>query len=225
SQSGCQSGHSRLSATEAALEAWVQCDPVGYALPAHRAYALLFTLGAHLPGCSTGLSGRARKLEQLLLPVAGGSECPGLAPVLKVDEGQVHFLSFWQAFSGILRNISVGDDLAPQLVSSDDDPVAEVELVRDEMLIALEARPDKALDALTIVDAVARVGGMSSMPQFWEAVSQSACFQQPERLFDFAQLTVLLLTWLHDAIMWKEEPAANLSASMQQPRHPTFSRL
>jgi hypothetical protein len=80
----------QLGLVEAVLEAWAECEPQGFVLPERRAVALLFTLGAHLPGGNEkGLGGRAHKLEALvpLLSGAAAGDLPKGAIVLPARDG------------------------------------------------------------------------------------------------------------------------------------------
>lgn len=207
-----QLGLGTLSVVEAALEAWAECEPVAFALPERHALSLLFTLGAHLPGNEQGLGGRAQKLEALV-PLLHGD--PGTSPLkLVANDGNVHFLNFWRTLSEVARLVAgpCGIEVTPDK-SAVQGCVEGVEQLRNEALDLLEASGGQGVAPADLATALQRIGQSSTVPMFWKEVEKSVG-NNCDREIHLEELTVLLLSWLHDALMWQHSPAVNLRTGM-----------
>mmetsp|Transcript_31551 Transcript_31551/g.96999 ORF Transcript_31551/g.96999 Transcript_31551/m.96999 type:complete len:546 (-) Transcript_31551:165-1802(-) len=205
-----------ISLVEAALEAWAECDPVDYAVPERRAVSLLFTLGAHLPGSDNGLAARARRLEALV-PLAAGVPLEGPLALEPDADGKVHFLYFWRAFSEIARIVvcaSSTTEAAEEAAPAPQGCIAELEQVRDQVLDLFKRAQGQPITALDLGRTLHSLQQSSAMPSFWQQVSESLSQSGSVGGMQMREVTVLLLSWLHDAVMWQESPGVNLSTGM-----------
>eukprot|EP00927_Polykrikos_kofoidii_P077504 TRINITY_DN74442_c0_g1_i1.p1 TRINITY_DN74442_c0_g1~~TRINITY_DN74442_c0_g1_i1.p1 ORF type:complete len:664 (+),score=66.55 TRINITY_DN74442_c0_g1_i1:71-2062(+) len=215
----CIPAPSALTAIEVALEAWAECGPVGFTLPETRAISLLFTFGAHIPGKSNGIGSRAKVLEALLPTVsAAGGTHVGLGSV----GGKVHFLYFWRAFGSIVRAVwECGEETVASSETdvADGGPIFELESVRDAVLAFLQASENgwSPVPRSVLTEAVQSVSSTSVVREFWRAVSDSCTTGKDADTtaeVSIEELTVMLLSWLHDAVMWQHAPGVNAGPSM-----------
>lgn len=204
-----------LSLVEAALEAWAECQPDGYLLPERCALALLFTLGAHLPSDERSLGARAQRLEALV-PVSDGIHGVG-ALNLPAKDGKVHLLHFWRAYSEVARLVaapSSGGEEGATASQPAQGSVAELERLRDVALGILEASDEHTMKASALAEALQVIARTSAVPAFWTQVAQSIGPDSIVQELGMEELTVLLLSWLHDAVMWQEAPGQTLQTNM-----------
>lgn len=201
---------------EVFLEAWGESDPVGFTLDERHASSLLFTLGAHIPGPggSLGLAARARALSVLFVPAEWGARdrAANITDLLRAKDGRVHFLYFWRALSEVAR--LVGADPVEHKEPSGD-MIQDLERLRDHLLQLFEADDTESISASDLAGVVMRNGSESSFGDFWREASECiAASQSSSDSFGLEELTELLLSWLHDAVMWLHEPVANLRTGM-----------
>lgn len=206
------------------LEAWAECEPQGFVLPERRAVALLFTLGAHLPGGNEkGLGGRAHKLEALvpLLSGAAAGDLPKGAIVLPARDGIVHFLQFWRCLDEVARMVAgkpkPREDAGATTESgvTTQTCVAGVERLRDDVLDLLAATGAEALAFSDLIKVIQNIRQVSVVPQFWKEVEDAlGATASAETTLQVEELTVLLLSWLHEAVMWQHSPVTDLKAGM-----------
>mmetsp|Transcript_72650 Transcript_72650/g.135753 ORF Transcript_72650/g.135753 Transcript_72650/m.135753 type:complete len:622 (+) Transcript_72650:92-1957(+) len=216
-----------LNLAEALLEAWAESKPDACWLQEHRALALLFTLGAHLPGVSS-LAARAAQLEALLkqnyLACKAGTLSRRTAGLKDAKGCQVHFLAFWRAYTRMEQLILASENEAAELdeedggAENDGCALRELEVIRDKVLTRIE--DDKSGGVVTVAELNGMVDAgvpASKLPEFWQAVIQSLQQEATTRELTPEDLSVLLLSWLHDAVMWEHKPAVNLQAAASQP--------
>jgi hypothetical protein len=131
--------------------------------------------------------------------------------MLKSSDDFVHFLYFWRAFSEATRYI------AGTAGQSDDDLLVEMETVRDKILSLLEVQKRSegalTLPAGTLVQVIRNTAAMSATPNFWLSVAEQcrrqcspASWSAWENVsIGMEEMTVMMLTWLHDAAaIWQE---------------------
>eukprot|EP00929_Paragymnodinium_shiwhaense_P118573 TRINITY_DN90488_c0_g1_i1.p1 TRINITY_DN90488_c0_g1~~TRINITY_DN90488_c0_g1_i1.p1 ORF type:complete len:748 (+),score=129.17 TRINITY_DN90488_c0_g1_i1:111-2246(+) len=211
-----------LTAVEAAFEAWAECGPVRHEVSERRALSLLLTLGAHLPGREQGLGTRAKLLESLLPGGDDGSSETAPAMQLRAIDGKVHFLHFWQAFSQLARQLFGFAGEAAAVVHWADGLLLDVEEIRDAILQRQSVATTGTVAVGELISAVQVVEAKSVTPAFWQAVleglhqSDTADVMNDEATLE--EVTVLLLSWLHDATMWQHVPAiASLNTGLMMP--------
>jgi len=216
-----------LTLLEAALEAWADCQPDGYTLPEISVPLVLPAVACKVPG-SWQLPGTSKMLEELFTPgvVEGGSgkRKPSVFErMLKAHNGQVHFLHFWSAFSKAARLLaSFGGEAGDLLmVGGDEGLTLELETLRDGILRSLEAAsatpsspsrsrgpPERSMSTAQLLEAVHSAAAMSSSPAFWQMAEQALAENDSTSRLHMEELTVVILSWLRDAIAWQNERPA-----------------
>jgi hypothetical protein len=203
------------SIAEAALDAWVACEPEGFVLDAHRLVDLLPTIASHVPNRSPGA--RFKDLVTFFTSSRHG-DLPIFIRLLRVQEGRVHFMYFWKAFSEAAR---IAD------TSLDDGLTTELETLRDGLLRLLEGAncQDVSLDmqevsTSALIGELHRTASMSAYPRFWSAAAEVLAGQIGEEQLGADCVTSIMFTWLREAAVWEQELAhsSNLGiwADLQQ---------
>lgn len=197
---------------EAFLEAWSESGPEGFTLDEHHAFSLLFTLAAHIPGPggSLGLAARARALGVFFAPAEAREGAPKFAEVLRAKDGRVHFLDFWRGLSEVAS--IVGADMVERKEACSD-MIRDLERLRDDLLERFHAGHVESISAADLSVEVMRNGSESSFCDFWREASECIALHRVD-VFGLVELTELLLSWLHDAVMFLHEPAVNLRTGM-----------
>lgn len=164
---------------------------------------------------------------------SGEPEPPVFQQMLKAHNGQVHFLHFWSAFSKaarLLASFGGGQDADLLMAGGDEGLTLEIETLRDGILRTLEASgrdcspsspsrskcpPERSMSAVQLTEAVQAAGSMSVHPAFWKAAEQALVDNEANRLC-MEELTVVILSWLRDAIAWQNErPPPSQSSTAQ----------
>lgn len=197
---------------EAFLEAWSESGPEGFTLDEHHAFSLLFTLAVHIPGPggSPGLAARARVLGVFFEPAEARQGSPKFAEVLRAKDGRVHLLDFWRGLSEVAG--IVGADLVEPKESCSD-MIRDLERLRDRLLELFHAEHVESISASDLSVEVLRNGRESNFCDFWREASECIASHKID-VFGLEELTELLLSWLHDAVMFLHEPAVNLRTGM-----------
>lgn len=218
--SGCAS-----SVLEAALEAWADCRPDGYTLPENSIPLVLPAIACRVPG-SWESPGTSDMVNELFTPTpASGSSKPKpsvFERMLKAHHGRVHFLYFWSAFSKAARLLASYDNGTDrgQSMSCNDGLTLELETLRDSILRSLEAAavsisssPSQAkgselfMSAAQLMEVVKTTAAMSSSPEFWHAAEGILAENRTDSSLNMEELTVVIISWLRDAIAWEHRPA------------------
>jgi len=153
----------------------------------------------------------ARELPSGQLPL---DEPPGLKGGMRTHGGsrtpQVHFLFFWQAF----RDAAVENDrLAGSPEARTRGLTAEFEVLRDRLLMRLEAAPGSGMlgpcvPPWAVVEEVHRLAPSSSDPRFWQAVVASLDTKLNAQHTSIGELTESMVSWLQLALAWDPESSA-----------------
>jgi hypothetical protein len=142
--------------------------------------------------------------------------------MLKAYQGRVHFLHFWSAFSKAARLLaSASGPDADMLAICDEGLPMELETLRDGILRSFEvmeaerlsssARATKApltLPSEELRQAIQAAASMSSAPEFWHAAAQATVANGSDARLTLEDITVIILSWLRDAIAWEYERQA-----------------
>lgn len=192
------------SVAEDALEAWEDLEPSlsePYAVDARR-----------LPELKAVIARKsARELPSGQVPAA---EPPGLKGGMQThgspNAPRVHFLYFWEAFRDAAAE---NDSLAgyPQIRAGE--LTAEFEVLRDRLLLRLEAapgsgKPSPCLPPWALVEEVHRLAPISSAPRFWQAAVEALDARQHEQHTSIGEATETLVSWLQLALAWQPESSA-----------------
>mmetsp|Transcript_37656 Transcript_37656/g.82683 ORF Transcript_37656/g.82683 Transcript_37656/m.82683 type:complete len:545 (-) Transcript_37656:168-1802(-) len=230
---------------EAALEAWAVCRPQRYWVPAADVAECLPSIAAIVPR----RPGVASDAETPTAEELGGNS-PGngdgdarVAPFLRMlatIDGEVHFLYFWRAFSAATRwveDLDVMEHNALPELPVVEQIVAELDALRDKVLAQLEgqALEGQALDTedargpretwrlsiAALIDILSNTADTSRVPTFWRSVAEVLSIDRINDL-GMEELTILLLSWLHDAAAWHSEtplacPGTNLRTALLSP--------
>eukprot|EP00931_Biecheleriopsis_adriatica_P059110 TRINITY_DN35315_c0_g1_i1.p1 TRINITY_DN35315_c0_g1~~TRINITY_DN35315_c0_g1_i1.p1 ORF type:complete len:430 (+),score=101.67 TRINITY_DN35315_c0_g1_i1:47-1291(+) len=229
-RSGDDGGLPSCSVAEAALEAWVDCGPDGYAVSLEKLSPKLQAIAAKIP--SRPVSEEAVDLGKLFAPPREGEPAIFLQ-MLRAQSGKVHFLYFWKAFGEVAR-------IAGAVTLETDNLSAEMEMLRDRVLrLAEEAIAESSSDSASstsgyapkapqlsssardgasslseqvlktasFVDEVNRAASMSAYPQFWRAAASSLKSRKgmKQELLSLEYVTALLLSWLQDGARYEAE--------------------
>mmetsp|Transcript_1629 Transcript_1629/g.4997 ORF Transcript_1629/g.4997 Transcript_1629/m.4997 type:complete len:440 (-) Transcript_1629:17-1336(-) len=212
-------GGCRISAAEAAIDAWVSCKPQGYVLDESRLPELLPLIVSKVPHTEPGC--HSKELAELF--VDGDGDTPVFVTLLKVNCGQVHFLNFWKAF---------GKAVHLSEATSEDGLFAELETLRDRLLRILEEEggsyeslQQAALPTSALVEEVHRAASMSAQPGFWGQVAASLAQPLEFSALHLDQLSSLLLLWLNDSATWEQMHATASRVSSPLSESQYFSPL
>lgn len=192
---------------EHALDAWCDCNPKACTtLPVEQLTDLLPQIAVHVPGGRESVQ-KGKKLHEVFTPLSRDHK-PLFLKMIKTQNGQVQFLHFWRAFSEACRYVAAVDGT---LINND--LAFELETLRDEVLRLLERESKtgakhlrKKVAITELVEVVNRAGSMSSQPSFWHQVQLSLqeatpAIGTPE--IGLEQLTVVVLSWLYEAMAWQ----------------------
>lgn len=193
------------SLAEAALEVWVDCKPQGYVIDDTSLEQAMPLIASHIHNrSSTSKNKELTELTQLLEPSAG--KPPLFFQMLRAQNGLIHFLYFWKAFSYAARLV---DDLQEEGLA------AELGTMRDQLLRRLEedtksksadesgVTPDVwLLPTSALVEEVHRAASMSGCPRFWQDAVGTLTGTLESSELRIEELTCILLSWLHEAEIW-----------------------
>jgi len=220
---------------EAALDAWADCQPDGYTLPEDAVRLVLPSIACRVPGAYQ-VPGTSQMLKELFTAGATSDESGEQEPavfvhMLKAHNGTVHFLYFWSAFSKaarLLASLSEGQDTSWLL--DEEGLTLELETLRDSILRSLDAEEttdstpatssdskprsslDRSMSTSQLVEAIQVAASMSSAPGFWEAAERNLKETGGTTRLSMEALTVVILTWLREAIAWQHEQSAQLQS-------------
>jgi len=188
-----------------ALQVWSACEPCGYV-------AWYGDVENSMPEIRAELAKRVQQTTQ------SSKECPtspgdmethmkelfgfsaAAAPLfpsfLRAHDEKVHFLYFWRGVSEAWRCIE-----GPSAVTLDDLTI-EVEMVRDRLLLLFDLQASKPMEERTVsacklAEVLDATQHMSVDPDFWAEVRESTI---PSQRFSLEDVTVMLLSWLHEAV-------------------------
>lgn len=198
SKAGCET-----SAAEAAIEAWVSCQPQGYVLEEHRLPELLPLIALKVPNTSPETYNRM--LEELF--VCQGESPPLFATLLQPRAGRVHFLSFWKAFS---KAVHMANAISEEILLS------ELETVRDRILHMLSKashsrvssaqcvnHQESTISIATLAAELQHAASMSAEPCFWHEADASLSEHLKVPALSIEEVSNLLLLWLIECVHWE----------------------
>jgi len=213
------------SVADLALEAWMVCEPHGYIADEQRILSSLSVIASKVPGQgSRTLQGGPCGLFHPAKP----GKMPLFCRLLRAQDGQVHFLYFWKAFgeASRLAGTPLDEGLTSELETLRDGVLRRLEEPAREPLApvspsaAWRARsgPQPKTASVTLmkmpihtrtipIDAFAaevhKAASMSGYPHFWQTVVTSLRSQDELEELGMEAITMVLLSWLHDASMWQ----------------------
>jgi uridine kinase len=216
---------------EAALDAWADCCPDGLTLPQASMPELLPTIVRALPG-GTDQEGAAELINVLFVPGSQADSMPVFLSMLKARAGKIHFLDFWQAFSKaahLLAGASQDQGLAVELETFRDSLLRLMDLQVTTAQVAVDEISAEAVAATAVAEAACASERMSVAPDFWrEATGSLREAEGSARILSLEELTIIVLSWLHDAIIWESRLQDSASSSRQvatpPPQAPTKRR-
>mmetsp|Transcript_25542 Transcript_25542/g.59470 ORF Transcript_25542/g.59470 Transcript_25542/m.59470 type:complete len:441 (-) Transcript_25542:220-1542(-) len=240
----CVDASGPTSHAEAALEAWLDCSPQGYWLEAARLPELLPEIAAHVPNRSPGslakeLSQLFASDEKGLQPIfvemlrvhngmvhflhfwKAFTLAARLADTGKTGPGSEE---------GLYYELETLRDSVLRILDAPVDPSSES---GGEAASSSSSSPSKAASSssstaapaqvsfwnatvptMALVEEVHRTATMSAYPRFWQRVAESVSNQLEIKELDLEGVTSILLSWLHDVILWQREAAAETQASI-----------
>jgi len=140
--------------------------------------------------------------------------------VLPAKDGIVHFLQFWRCLDEV-ASVVAGKPKHSEDVGATAECVAAqtcvagVERLRDDVLDLLAANGAEVLAFSDLMKILQNIRQASVVPQFWKEVEEAlGASASAETTLQFEELTVLLLSWLHEAVMWQHSPVTDLKAGM-----------
>eukprot|EP00450_Noctiluca_scintillans_P002750 CAMPEP_0194493166 /NCGR_PEP_ID=MMETSP0253-20130528/11469_1 /TAXON_ID=2966 /ORGANISM="Noctiluca scintillans" /LENGTH=396 /DNA_ID=CAMNT_0039334121 /DNA_START=1 /DNA_END=1191 /DNA_ORIENTATION=- len=192
-----------VSSVGAVLAAWEACKPDGYSLDEERLNVLLPAIAAHVPSGSDSPQHASRLSELFRRSPAPGQS---FIKMMTVYDGKVHFLHFWRAFGESARLVANTISFGRRRRNNMQESLSlELEELRDMVLY----RPEMTIQTGTLGVSSSVLSNLveiitikSVVPAFWFAVAASLQ-AQPGAVLDLERLSVIMLSWLHDASAWR----------------------
>jgi hypothetical protein len=154
------------------------------------------------------------------------SSSPLFRQMLKEQEGQVHFLYFWRAYSVAVNLCRSLDD---ERGSTDKGLALELETLRDSLLRVLEAQAggavchdglkakgERMVTAAELAMAIRGTAAMSVAPAFWRTVLETLFGVDARRKFTVEELPSVIIAWLSDAIVFESREAPSAAGATDE---------